>query len=234
MRKTKFLLDAVQKSGKKITYYAVDLAEKSLRDSLEPLTKTYENINFVGLWGTYHDSLKWIDSNVPKSSRKMFLWLGSSIGNLTRSEAGDFLNTVRQDAMNEGDLFLCGIDKRNDFEKISFAYNDRSGLTRDFSLNGLTHANTIFGKNVFTVPNFEFVSIYNEIDGRHEAYFESLVQQTVVFNETNQVRLEKGELINFEYSYKYSADEVMGLVKDSKLAHLGNWTDSKNLYDLHL
>ncbi|KAJ3307774.1 hypothetical protein HDV04_002606, partial [Boothiomyces sp. JEL0838] len=72
MRKTKYILDAITKADRNITYYAVDLAEASLRQSLEPLAATYPSIKFVGLWGTYHDSLNWIQKNQHKA-RKLFL-----------------------------------------------------------------------------------------------------------------------------------------------------------------
>ncbi|KAJ3267584.1 hypothetical protein HDV01_004733, partial [Terramyces sp. JEL0728] len=46
MRKTKYILDAITKANRKITYFAVDLAEASLRQSLEPLATTYPSIKF--------------------------------------------------------------------------------------------------------------------------------------------------------------------------------------------
>ncbi|KAJ3270974.1 hypothetical protein HDV01_007304 [Terramyces sp. JEL0728] len=234
MRKTKYILDAITKANRKITYFAVDLAEASLRQSLEPLATTYPSIKFVGLWGTYHDSLSWIQKN-HSSSRKLFLWLGSSIGNLTRKEGADFLLNVRNTAMKDGDLFLCGIDKRNSFETVSLAYNDRNGLTRDFAMNGLVNINNIFKYTVFDPSNFAYVSIYNEKDGRHEAYYESARDQTIAFrDEKVSVQLKKGELINFEYSYKYSASEVDDLVKASQLSVIGKWSSNKDLYDCHL
>ncbi|KAJ3321895.1 hypothetical protein HDV06_003761 [Boothiomyces sp. JEL0866] len=234
MRKTKYILDAITKANRKVTYYAVDLAEASLRQSLEPLATAYPSIAFVGLWGTYHDSLSWIQKS-QADARKLFLWLGSSIGNLTRKEGADFLLNVRNTAMKDGDLFLCGIDKRNSFETVSLAYNDRSGLTRDFALNGLVNINNIFKHTVFDPSAFMYVSIYNEVEGRHEAYYESAKDQTIEFKEEKvSVHLKKGELINFEYSYKYSAEEVSELVQEAKMSYLGKWTESKNLYSVHM
>jgi EasF-like predicted methyltransferase len=236
MRKTKYLLDAINESQKKVTYFAVDLSESSLRESLVPLAKMYRNINFVGLWGTYHDSLAWLNSKRKNiNSKRIYLWLGSSIGNLNRDEARDFLKHFQENGMHDGDLFFCGIDRRNSFEMVSMAYNDRSGLTREFAMNGLLHVNTLFGKPLLNLEKFEYVSIYNEYDGRHEAYFQSLVDQRIVHDDPAcDVCLKKGQLINFEYSYKYSAQEVDRLIEESGLNSLGKVTDSKDLYDLHL
>ena len=178
--------------------------------------------------------MDWTQKNISSNVRKIYLWLGSSIGNLTRQEASEFMSTFQSKGMNNGDIFFCGIDRRNPFDIVSLAYNDRSGLAKEFSLNGLDHANSIFNQTIFQRKNFEFISIYNEVDGRHEAYFESLVDQTIQYEQLNfSVNLKKGELISFEYSYKYSAKEVTSLLSSSRLCSLGKWTDEQELYDLH-
>jgi uncharacterized SAM-dependent methyltransferase len=136
MRKTKYILQEIVKQQKNVTYYGVDLDEQSLKDCLGPSAEMFPSIKFVGLYGTYLDSLSWIHANIPSSCRKLFLWLGSSIGNMNRVEAGDFLHTVCQEAMQPGDLFFCGIDRRNAPEVIQLAYDDSQNLTRDFIMNG--------------------------------------------------------------------------------------------------
>jgi L-histidine Nalpha-methyltransferase / hercynylcysteine S-oxide synthase len=102
--------------------------------------------------------------------------------------------------MHDGDLFLCGIDRRNSFEKVSLAYNDSSKQTRDFIFAGLENINNIMDYPVFEAAKFKYVSIYNETVGRHEAYYESLDEQTITMGDAT-VALKKGELINVEYRY---------------------------------
>jgi EasF-like predicted methyltransferase len=232
MRKTKYVLDAIARKKLNVTYYAVDLSEVSLRESLAPLVTAFPSIRFVGLWGTYNDSLDWIKRHL-QSSRKTFLWIGSSIGNLNRQEAAQFLAHVRETAMDAGDLFICGIDRRNSFEDVSLAYNDTQKITRNFIMTGLEHCNTLLGSRAFDASKFEYVSIYNAILGRHEAYYESLEEQTVTIL-GKSFALAKGELINVEYSYKYSSQEVTDLLHHSKLYNVGKWTDQSGRYDLHL
>ncbi|KAI8912516.1 hypothetical protein EDD86DRAFT_201589 [Gorgonomyces haynaldii] len=232
LRKTKFFLEAISKAGKKVSYYAVDLSESSLKEAIDPLVKMFPDIDFYGLWGTYNDSLSWIAANVPSSVRKMYLWLGSSIGNLTREEAHEFLGNVKKEAMQKGDLFLCGIDRRNSFKDVSLAYNDTQGQTRDFIMEGLVHVNAIMGKQIFDITKFEYVSIYNETLGRHEAYYKVLEQQTIDL--PSKIVLEKDEMINVEYSYKYSQKEILEMMHKTRLHHAGKWTDDSDRYDLHL
>jgi L-histidine Nalpha-methyltransferase / hercynylcysteine S-oxide synthase len=113
--------------------------------------------------------------------------------------------------------------------------NPRAGFSRRFSMNGLDHINNLFKAKVFDLEKFDFVSIYNEIEGRHEAYFSSNLDQTISHTSPAfSVDLKKGELISFEYSYKYSSEEVNSLLHHSNLSSLGKFTDSKNMYDLHV
>ncbi|KAI9001906.1 hypothetical protein BC832DRAFT_601763 [Gaertneriomyces semiglobifer] len=242
MRKTKYLLEAIERKGlRNVTYYPVDLSRSSLQECIGPLTLAFPTITFLGLLGCYEDAVHYVKETLPATTRKTFLWLGSSIGNLNREQAGAFLRHVCQEGMNEGDVFVCGIDRRNESALVGSAYNDSHGLTRDFIINGLDHVNRIFGVNIFDRGDFEYVSIYNDREGRHEAYYKSLRRQTLTFpcndgttSATVNVTLESGEMINVEYSYKYSKTEVQQLTETAKLYYVGKWTDNRDMYDLCL
>jgi uncharacterized SAM-dependent methyltransferase len=96
MRKTGFLLEPIEKSHKKVTYYAIDLEETSLVSTLEDMSKSFPSIDFVGLLGTYEEGLDYLENNLPKETDapRCALWLGSSIGNMTRSQAVSFFDYV--------------------------------------------------------------------------------------------------------------------------------------------
>lgn len=262
MRKTKHILDSiVEQRLTGVTYYAVDLSEESLRESLAPLREAFPSITFVGLLGTYEDSVDYVAKTVPATTPKTYLWLGSSIGNLDRPAAAAFLRDICAKGMNPGDTFLCGIDRRNASKDIALAYDDPSGVTRDFILEGLDNVNTIFGTTVFDRAGFAYVSEYQEEEGRHAAYYRSLKKQTLRFREGAVVELDDGEMINVEYSYKWSSEEVNvffvlrvsslcegdcsdtccvlhlqvnELVETAGFYNVGKWSDPKDMYDLHL
>lgn len=82
LRKTAILLDAIERQGKSITFYALDLDHSELVRTLAQLEGRYRNITLCGLWGTYDDGRKWLASM--QEHQKILLWLGSSIGNLSR------------------------------------------------------------------------------------------------------------------------------------------------------
>ncbi|KAJ3026765.1 UNVERIFIED_CONTAM: hypothetical protein HDU68_005111 [Siphonaria sp. JEL0065] len=240
MRKTKYVLDAIVKQGKSVTYYALDLSAQSLTSSLTPLAENYPTINFVGLLGTYDDSLAYIQSSIPrpKGSTRTILWLGSSIGNYTRKEAAEFLKNVTTLVMESGDTFLCGIDGRNAADIVKLAYDDPKGITRDFIMNGLKNTEHILGypeNALFKQDFFEYVSLYNDVLGRHEAYYRSLEAQVLEITlggQKHEICLEMGELINVEYSTKYNSAEIQALVNEAGLYWASQWTDKLNRYNL--
>ncbi|TPX50113.1 hypothetical protein SeLEV6574_g01073 [Synchytrium endobioticum] len=236
MRKTKFIFsELVRQNKKNVTYLALDLSLDTLRAVVKDINAAFPEIRVIGLWGTYNDSLSWVKTNIPKGITKYILWLGSSIGNMTREDATAFFTAVREQALDVGDQFVVGIDKRNDAERIERAYNDSFGVTKNFIMNGLVHVNRLFGGNFIHPDNFDYVSRYNRVAGRHEAYYRSKVTQTLISEQPHMnITLEAGELINIEYSVKYSQEEVEALAQVSEFYHVGSWCDTKNLYDLHV
>ncbi|KAJ3222741.1 hypothetical protein HDU81_009623 [Chytriomyces hyalinus] len=241
MRKTRYLLDAIVSQNKSVTYYALDLSAQSLTQSLQPLALQFPTIKFVGLLGTYDDSLLYIKDHLPrdKGTTRTLLWLGTSIGNTTRKEAAEFLERVKNLAMQVGDVLLCGIDRRNDASVVKAAYDDSKGVTRAFILNGLRHVERIFGgerDELFPLSKFEYVSLYNAELGRHEAYYRSLEQQRVevdVDSVSHVFEFEEGELIFIEYSIKYDGEDIKRLMEQSGLRWTKEWLDQTQRYSLH-
>lgn len=241
MTKTALLLNQIRAAGKRgVTFYALDIEESYLKTSLEALMQDQRekqnafehDVHYAGILGSYEQALSTILKEIKPP--RVLLWLGSSIGNWTRSDAE---HLVRQfvDVMDAGDGFLIGIDKRNDPTVIAKAYNDKEGVTALFALNGLHHLNYLLKENVFPSHQFDYFAGYNAIDGRHEAYFRSLVEQTISIpspkGEVN-VLLQKDELIRYEFSYKYSLEEVHHLGAASGLHLTTFWEDSNHMYRL--
>ncbi|TIB98791.1 hypothetical protein E3Q17_02884 [Wallemia mellicola] len=178
-----------------------------------------------------------------------FWHLGSSIGNFDRTSAVSFLQTVR-DSMRPGyDTLLIGLDGRNQAPIVKRAYDDEYGVTESFILNGLSHASRILApyndnNEQLLEGKFRYVSVYDEDKGRHEAYYKSLEDFTInvpivnAFNEiTNGVKeidIAKDELLNVEWSYKYSDEETIALFKAAGLRVTYKWTDSEKMYGLWL
>lgn len=227
LRKVSILLSAISHSHKTITYYALDVSLPELERTLSQIPNTVgKNITCVGLHGTYDDGLKWLSTNpLLKEKKKCILWLGSSIGNLDRENATSFLKKIADTAFNVGDMMLVGVDGCKTADKVWGAYNDPYGVTREFELNALLHANKILGGDVFSKKDWEYVGLWNSEEGRHEAYLQAL-QDLVIdkgrFGSRGEIIIQKGEKVRIERSYKLDLQEVLevwegaGLVEGSK------------------
>lgn len=102
--------------------------------------------------------------------QKSLLWLGSSIGNLSRSEAAAFLQGIATNVLVPGDTILIGIDNCDDGAKIEQGYDDPQGVTRRFILEGVNQSGEALGKGgkMLKEENFDYISHWNAEIGRHE------------------------------------------------------------------
>lgn len=81
LRKVNLLLQALDKAGKDIDYYALDLSREELERTLAQVP-SYNHVKCHGLLGTYDDGRDWLKTAENTSRQKCILHLGSSIGKL--------------------------------------------------------------------------------------------------------------------------------------------------------
>lgn len=93
-------------------------------------------------------------------------------------------------------------------------------LIARFILNGLDHANEIFGKQVFHVPDWQVIGeyVYDEDGGRHQAFLSP--KHETFFDETP---LQAHERIKIEQSLKYSQIGAEKLWKMSGFTEAQHW-----------
>lgn len=191
------------------------------------LTKSvedYKHVKCFGLHGTYDHALEWLKSSAVKDKPKTILWLGSSLGNFKRHEAAQFLAGFAK-AIRTGDTMLIGIDSCKDPSRVYHAYNDSQNVTHDFILNGLAHANKLMGGEVFKLHEWKVIGEFDAEAGRHHAFVVPL-KDVVVDN----VKINQGERIRIEESYKYSQEEITRLWGDASLAENTVWSNSRGDY----
>ncbi|KAI1314339.1 hypothetical protein EDD11_002280 [Mortierella claussenii] len=251
LRKTVLLLNALERKRKNIRYYALDLMLDELTKSLKSLGQ-FVNVKTAGLWGTYDEGLAFVSSFGPEVP-KTLVWLGSSIGNLTREEARSFITSYRK-TLNVGDNWIIGIDRRNDAQEITVAYNDPRGVTREFIMNGLDHINVLLKQDFIDRDKFHYFAQYNVELGRHEAYYQVKESHELVYRHPSptqsplpptgdgegdeegvvRIQLQKDETINVEYSYKWSLSESTELFEQTQMTKMAQFTSPSNRCDLHL
>jgi len=119
------VLDALEKTQKKVAYYALDLMKSELERTLADVP-TYAYVQCAGLHGTYDDGLVWLQKPQNAGKPKAILSIGSSIGNFTRDEAPGFLGQF-VNILGPQDVLLIGLDACQEPSKVYQAYNDSDG-----------------------------------------------------------------------------------------------------------
>ncbi|CAK5262132.1 unnamed protein product [Mycena citricolor] len=160
------------------------------------------------------------------------MFLGSSLGNFSRSEGAAFLRSLPL-RPGSGDTLLIGLDHDNEKAMIEAAYNDSRGYTKQFILNGLKTAGRAIGdENLFDEDNWEYVNNYDMTDRRHEAFLQAKRSHTVMLPE--EVCFSMGEKVKIEESFKFSDADAYTLFSESSLRVIQRWTDSTHRYSLWL
>nr|POE72323.1 ergothioneine biosynthesis protein 1 [Quercus suber] len=197
LRKVNILLQALERARKHVDYFALDLMKSELDRTLSDVPD-YQYVKVAGLWGTYDDGLAFLKTPQNAIKPKVILSIGSSIGNFTREDAVGF---VRQFAsiLGPDDALLIGIDACQDADRVYNAYNDQDGITHEFTMNGLRHANNLLGYEAFRDGEWEAIGEYDEEGGRHRAFVVPTKDLTL-----GDVPMRKGEKVRIEESYKYN------------------------------
>ncbi|KAA8893559.1 histidine-specific methyltransferase [Sphaerosporella brunnea] len=236
LRKVNIFLRALERLGKRIDYYALDLDLSELQRTLDMVPRDFKNVRFNGLHGTYEDGREWLKSSPEVKDRpRCILWLGSSAGNYTREGAAQFLKAFAGDALRPGkqDYMLVGLDGCKDGPRVYTAYNDPHGYTEKFIMSGLSNANEILGGEYFKLDDWEYVGEWNAEHGRHQAYY--VPRKDIRFGgKLDGVNVQKGERVNVEYSYKFDETDARILWEEAGLTEGAEWANENGDYCLHL
>ena len=208
-------------------YLAVDIAEQEIDDALGRMARDFPDVEMVGVIMDFSRSLELDD--VLDAGAATFFYPGSSIGNFTPGEAGEFLAQVHDDcAARPGSGLLIGVDAKKAKSVLDAAYDDALGVTAAFNRNALAHLNRRFGFD-FALEAFAHRGFYNEQLGRVEMHLESMRDQVVDLGGMKR-RFARGETIHTENSYKYSAPEFERLLADAGFASVRRWSSPGEAY----
>ncbi len=218
--KISILLDAIpDKNIGEIAYIPVDINKTSIIKSAEMLLKKYPAIRVQGILA---DFIKHFEA-IPDDENKLICFLGSTFGNLSRTQEIPFLLNLKS-WMNPGDQLLIGFDMVKDIQILEKAYNDEQGKTAAFNKNMLNVVNR-YVKTDFDPDQFDHYSFYNIADARIEMHLKAIVDIEVSSPHMNgNFFLKEGETIHSENSHKYDSSHIRRLAEISRLA------DKRNLY----
>ena len=229
--KTVLLLDALLKStDEPVTFYPVDVSAAALDFCSDRMHHMLPSIRVVPKVLDFTQAMPQF-RQLP--GRKLFLFIGSSIGNFEPLEAGLFLKKIRA-SMNPGDALLLGTDMRKSRDILVPAYDDSEGVTAAFNKNLLTRMNRELGGN-FDLDSFAHRIVWNDSLSRIEMHLESLRAQSVNIDALGlTVKFAKGETIHTENSYKFTMPMLGAIAENGGLHIERTWSDPKRWFTVHL
>jgi L-histidine N-alpha-methyltransferase len=182
-----------------------------VRDSAAELVELYPGMSVHGVVGDFEHHLE----RIPAGERRLFAFLGGTIGNLFPDERAAFLARIRG-LMSEGDGLVLGTDLVKDPAVLEAAYNDSQGVTAEFNRNVLRVVNDGLDGD-FDVDAFEHVAIFDADDSRIEMRLRAIGEQRVSLPGAGiEVEFADGEEMRTEISSKFTRERV-----ESELAAAG-------------
>ena len=229
-RKTRCLLAEYQRRGLPCTYFPIDVDTETLQDAMTQLAAVFPHLWIYCLGATYDTALPLI----PACSRdRLFLFLGSSLGNMREEEMDAFLKQLSQTCAR-GDFLLLGADLDKSPAMIDAAYNDAGGFGAESTLNMLHHLNRRYDGD-FDVRQFRYRSRYNSSVKCNEVRIDSRVEQTVTLASLKfTATFHAGESIDAEIMWKFDPDELTERCLRAHFVPVRRWIDPIYRYGLFL
>lgn len=229
-RKTRRLLDACVALRHYCTYWPFDVCEPMVRQAGEALLGEYPWLSVQGLIGDYLAGFE----HMPRiRGRRLFLFLGSTIGNLDHDGAVTFLGELCEQ-MAPGDYLLLGFDRHKDPAVVHAAYNDEAGLTAKFNLNVLRVLNRELAAE-FNLQAFSHLAHYDSDRRQIEMHLVADDAQRIPIGALGvEIRLEAGERIQTEISRKFTPRAINELLHASGLSMESHFEPSNAYFSLVL
>ncbi|AXC09573.1 Dimethylhistidine N-methyltransferase [Acidisarcina polymorpha] len=234
--KTGLLLEAAIRRQGSITYRALDVSKSALEEAKQRLEAAITGLTVEPIVSDYTDGLSNVAGQLnhrKSGERRMFLYIGSSIGNFELPHALQILRDVRAQLI-PGDSLLLGADLVKDRQILLRAYDDAAGVTAAFNKNVLTRINRELGSN-FNLQLFRHRAKWNEELSRIEMHLESLITQIVFIPALDlQVRLARAETIHTENSHKFTDQQVESLLHRAGFSVAKQWKDDLGWFGEYL
>ena len=229
--KTGLLLNAAVGLQGSVTYYPIDVSETALEEARIRLEAELPEVIVEPIVADYTEGMR--QNSAVSTGRRLVLYIGSSIGNFSPTDAVEVLRGVRSQLV-EGDCLLLGTDMVKDTDMLLAAYDDAAGVTARFNMNVLVRINRELDAN-FDTQLFRHRARWNKEQSRIEMHLESLMAQRVALRGLDMaVRFERGETIHTENSYKFSDERVVDLLTRAGFRLRQQWSDENKWFTVYL
>lgn len=227
--KTRILLDALRDNGSLRRFIPFDVDASVLVAASEAISREYPGTEVDAVCGDFEEHL----GKIPGVGKRLVVFLGSTIGNLTPEPRAAFLASVA-DTMQPGDALLLGTDLVKDADRLVRAYDDAAGVTARFNKNVLAVVNRELGAD-FDVDAFAHVARWNAELERIEMWLRASTSQRVHVTALDMaVDFAAGEELLTEVSCKFRPDGVAAELAAAGLRRTHWWTDPNGDFGLSL
>jgi L-histidine N-alpha-methyltransferase len=227
--KTRLLLDALHGSGSLRRFIPFDVDAGVLNAAGSAIQREYPGIEIDAVCGDFEEHL----GKIPRVGRRLVVFLGSTIGNLTTGPRTEFLSAL-VDTLQPGDSLLLGTDLVKDVDRLVHAYDDSAGVTAQFNRNVLAVVNRELDAD-FDLDSFQHVARWNADEERIEMWLRSTSAQRVRIAALDlTVDFAAGEEMLTEVSCKFRPDGVAAELAAAGLRRTHWWTDAAGDFGLSL
>jgi len=227
--KTRMLLSALRDNGTLRRFIPFDVDAGVLESAGAGLHSDYPELEIDAVCGDFEEHL----DKIPGGGTRMFVFLGSTIGNLTPGPRAQFLAALA-DVLQPGDTLLLGTDLVKDADRLVRAYDDSAGVTAKFNRNVLAVVNRELDAD-FDVEAFQHVARWNVDEERIEMWLRASASQHVSIPDLElAVDFAAGEEMLTEVSCKFRSDAVAAELADAGLQRTHWWTDPAGDFGLSL
>ncbi len=228
-KKTMHLLNEQIRQRGGGVFAPIDVSLAGLTASRDESRQRFPQLSFHGLHSRYEEGVSSIDKTLPT----LFIFLGSTVGNLTRSEFVRFFHHLSA-SMGPRDFFLLGADRIKKTEILEKAYADSRGLTADFILNVFHHINRLLRSN-FDHGRMRYHSWYNPDWQQVEMYAIATATQEIRFpSYDTRFTWAKEDRILVEISRKFDPLRLQQQIRVFGLSPVAHYADPKDWFSLLL
>lgn len=227
--KTRMLLDALRDRRSLRRFVPFDVDAGVLSAAATAIKREYDGIEIHAVCGDFEEHL----TEIPAGGRRLFVFLGSTIGNLTPGPRAEFLATLAG-VMRPGDSLLLGTDLVKDPGRLVRAYDDAAGVTARFNRNVLAVINRELDAD-FDLDGYRHVARWNIDEERIEMWLRADSAQHVRVGALDlTVDFASGEEMLTEVSCKFRPDGIAAELAAARLRRTRWWTDDAGDFGLSL
>ncbi len=221
--KTRLLLDALVAEGTLRRFVPLDVSEEVLVASAYAIAEEYPSVEVHAVVGDFEQHL----AALPAGERRLFAFLGSTIGGLHVAARARFLHAVAA-SLGADDALLLGLDLVKDPARLEAAYSDGSGLSERFQRNGLAHLDRELG-STFSQGRFEHYAVWDSERDWVDIGFRSAGAQVIPVPGLGiEVAFADGELLRTGVSAKFRRERFQAELAEAGLKPAGWWTDAND------